>query len=380
MLGCLRGVIAFTFVAIAVPLMLSAACNFSISATLVNEQTYLEAFNDESIFKELLPLVMPAIIEERLEREDQPDNLDLPVDLQTLNNAMRRGGWSELAELLVPASWLKQTLSDMLSTLLALVRDDEQGLDRVISFAEPRQRLRGAEGRQAAEYILNRAEACTRTQSDQLDTYRATGELTAGTRYPICNGTEAQNAQTLAFLRSWFAAIGESFIADERPMRDLIDADNAQIILLISRIDSQIMIIFYLLPIALMAWVVIVAVRSLRSFGWWIGGASAVTCALILALIVGGQLLLLGGLSGAFNARPGVEQFFAQVFINFLRAMLSQASAFLLLHAVVFGVLGFVLLVVATTQRRMLQLETGETFIVTDDGRVISTSSKRVKN
>jgi hypothetical protein len=374
----LRGAIAFIFVLIAVPLMLLAACNFSISTTLVNEQTYLEVFNDDNIFRELLPLVMPAIVEGALAQERQPNNIDLPIDLQTLNNAMRMGGWRELAELLVPSSWLKQTLSDMLGAFLALVRGDARELDRTISFKELRQRLSGAEGQQAAEYILSRAETCTRTQSDLLETYNATGELTAGTRYPICNGNEAQNAQTLLFLRGWFATIGDSFVADERPVRDLIDPDIAQIIILSARIDRQIMVLFYLLPIALMAWVVIVAVRSLRAFGWWVGSASTLTATLIFLLIVGGQLLLLEGVGEVLNARPGVEQFFAQVFFSFLRALLSQASALLLLHTVVFGVLGFVLVVIATNQRRVLQLETGEMVVITDDGRIISTSSKRI--
>jgi len=359
-------------VLIAIPIMILAICNFSISSALISEDSYREAFEDERIFTELMPFVIPSLIEAS-NATGTDDLSNLPIDFMSVNTVLTPEDWREITTLVVPASWLKQTFGETLSVILSLLKGDESAINRTISLSEIRQRLSGDEARKAAELIVSKAPECTRTQSDQVRTFATSGEG----KLPICLTDEELREVSIATITSWLNSISVSLSSDELLVSDIISQDEARVVALFVRIDGQILILLYLIPVALLALVVVLTVRSRKSFGRWIGITSIVTGAVIFLIIVMVQIILLNSIGELFNVQIGMQQFVAQLISSLMRSISNQINAILLIHAVVFEIVGFILVLSATVGNSPRVLEGGETFLITEDGRIISTSSKQ---
>lgn len=376
-----KNFIGFILMLVAVPILTFASCNLAIDNALRSESTYKEAFASESVFENLVPVTLPAILEAVTitELNEIEQALQATVDLRDLNRLLNREDWVEISNALVPSDWLRQTYNRIVEIALSLIRGDEDARSAQIDVSELRQRFSEERIEEVTELILTKLPACNQTQSDQLRAFEAnsTNQLV---EIPLCLPSEEQQAIVSGFIANWFTNIGENLATDSIVVGDFITADDARLLKLLFEIDTQVLVLAFLCPISIFALIITVAVRSGKGFMRWTGITTLLSGLLVIGALVAAQLIVLSSLSALFDVSGGIEGFFAQVVSSLFRSVISQASSLLLLQSAFYVITGFTLLVLATfinAAPAQKALTVGETVLITEDGEIISTASKK---
>jgi hypothetical protein len=352
--------------------MIAAICNASFSATLTNEVTYKDAFANSTILENLVPVTLPALIETA--NSQNLDSENSGIVLSELNEVLEQDDWQEISALIIPNTWLQTTYNAIVDVMVGILNGDTAVLSTSIDIGIIRQNLQGDTATQVATLILDAAPPCTRTQEDQIRTLASSNTGTL----PICQPNGDLQSASKTALVLWLNEISKSFEADSLLVSDYIPRDVANTISLIAKLDRQILVLLYLCPVGLMALVVVFAVRSGKAFTRWVGITTLVTGLLTIMWLLYLQVSLLAGFAGIFAVQNDIERFTAQIASSLLRATFSQAGRYILMQAGVLVIIGFILLVAMTFIRtNTVTLNVGDTVLVTDDGQIISTASKK---
>ncbi len=365
---------------VAIPLFMLAACNSALNAAVFNPNTYEEAFADPLLFDDLLNVALPAILQAA--EENVPEEMPFqnsPVQLAELSEELDEATWREVTTLLIPPAWLQARADQLLESLSNIVTGDYSTLENSFELEVIHQRLTGEEAAQAATLIITESTRCSRTEEAALEAFHTSGEGTL----PICNpSTDALRERSITTLIQWLNAIGTNLEATSPTISTFFDftAADARQLTLLAQLNQQLLQLMYILPAALLALVVVLAVRSLRSFSRWVGISLLVTGMLILVFLLILQASVIGAFGDLIRPTNQLEAFASRLLLPLLRAGLAQASGVLLLQAVIFVGVSFVIMAYAWLDHRNEpeSQDSGEYVLLTADGRVISSTQRQI--
>jgi hypothetical protein len=366
---------AILLIAIIGPLFTFAACNFALYQTMLNPATYQDAFSNPAIFDDLLPIALPGIIEAA--HQEELNITELPVSFAEVITTLDDDEWRAIATDLVPPAWLKAQFEQALNFFLSISNGDYSVLNNPIDLRDVQAKLTGDNAAQIAQRIIVAAPNCTPEQLTQLNTLTSTntGQL------PICNPEdEALRRQSIQIVGQSLAALATMLPAEAISAGEFynIDARNAEMVASWFKLDAQIMGLLYLCPAGLVALIVFFTVRSLKSFGRWVGVTGLVTGVFLLLTLALMQFFAIGVISEVLRASNDAERFFGQLLTGIVRAGLAQSSGTLLVQAGSFLLAGFVLLAMSFIVRGSTDaFQEAGSVLITEDGEIISTASRQ---
>lgn len=369
-------IVALTLSLLAIPLFTLAACNVAIASTLFAPQTYERVIADEMLFEDLLGLALPALVEGLA---NNPTEDDAVVRLEEIIRVLDQQTWEDVTALLVPVEWLQARTEQMVLGVLRILEGDFSHLEEPFNVREVRARLVGEQATQAATLIITRAPECTPEQTARLERLLQ-GEGSPDATLPICNPQDSTlRRESVRVLIAWLRSIGEMIDAESTPSLGEffeVTEEDARALYLLVQLDRQGLTLVYLLPLALLCLIVILAVRAVKGFGCWIGGTLAVTGATLILVLLWLQASAFNLFGAIVTTNSEVERFGARIISPLLRSGLYQASTSLLLQVGVFLGVGFLLLGIAWLSRRREETD-GTMVFINQDGEVISTATNR---
>ncbi len=369
----LSRIVALFLVLITILLFGVAVWNFGVQATVFNPDTFKNGLDNEQIYAEAVPVVLPAIIE----IADIQTETEL-VNIHDIISAIGVENWHTVTNELVPPEWLQAQIETGIDAIFAAVMEgDDNALDETIAIDALRDRMTGPSAERAVDYILRSAPDCTNMQNIQLRSI-ANSASSRVERLPICNPS-TQNVETsrgilLDALEEWADHMSDhTTVAEMMEMPHEEDEDTVTQLHLVYDTYQQLSWLSFLCPAGLLALVVAVAVRSLKGFGLWIGGTSVITGLVALIPLVLIPLILLEGMVESAQATNQIEQFQVQVAAGITRSAFSQLSGVVVAQAAAFVGVGFILFIIAVISPTQPTIPPGSV-LMTADGQIISTT------
>jgi hypothetical protein len=376
----IQQLIAFLLLVVIVPLFLLAACNSALNAAVFNPQTYEEVFTDPLLFDDLLTVALPAFLQAG--EEMAPEDFEFegsPIRLGELSAQLDEETWREITTLLIPPDWLQARADQLLRALNELVNGDYSVLEESFELGIVQRRFQGEEAARAAALIVAEAPPCSREEAQRMETFVSSGEGTL----PICSPTDEQlQERSILVLTQWFNAIGEGLENNAPTTAGFFDfdRDDARQLILLAEMNQQILLLMYICPAALLALVVVLAVRSLQGFSRWIGGSLLAIGVLMVVVLLFLQASVISAFGDILAPANEIEAFGARLLLPLLREGLAQASGELLIQSMIFVGLGFAVLAYAWLENRKqpeANTESGEYVLLTPDGRLVSSATQR---
>lgn len=366
------------FAIIAVPLFTMAACNLSVESAFLSRTTYDGVLEDDVLFQNLLTDALPVILTSpgaaTIEFEGRQES---PILFRDLVSALqdKPAIWEEVTNLLVPPQWIQGTVTDFVDVLFAVSKGNLEAINNTIDVSDLRQRFTGDEAAQAARLIISEAPACTEEQLAALDTFFSESKGIM----PICNPSDVQiQESSIHVLDLWFAALATHLTVDQPKVSDIfgITTDDARTVNLLTELEKQGLILTYFCPLAFLSFIVILAVRSRKSFGRWIGITSISSGIVVLITIIALQVMVFGIVTRALSADTPAQQFLARLVSEILHSVIAQSSSSMLIQAAVFIGIGFILLVIGGFSGEQSE-NLGSSVLITEDGQIISTATRK---
>jgi hypothetical protein len=333
---------------------------FNTQRIMLSGDTYKNAFKDEDFYQDLLPAVLPALLEDLENQENASD--DTVTLLQVINQLDLRS-WEQIAPQLVPIEWVEYAVEANLDSFLAWLEGDVKDLEIVFRTEALRRRLSGSPGDVAVQMMANALPVCSDAEQDGLAAF-VNG--TEGSVFPYCwparndlqesliavlNKARLDAAQdfpsdidVVAEMRA--AAHAETDHPAHDPFSDAqLDRFRASI-----RLWKKLLPLTLMIPLALLALIVIFAVRSSKTFFRWMGWPVILACMFTLA-----PLFLLPFVVSDLNIQDEVEGGFATggtliahiVSNRMVELMIGQFTWPLLEQSAILILLGFVCTVVS---------------------------------
>ncbi len=368
----IRRSIGVILAGLAVILLTISACTVGVRSAVFNPDTYKDAFENQNFYREIIPLALPAILESA-EREANDSNN--PIDFNNLSNTLSQEDWQIISDQLIPADWLQTQVEGTVDVVFLAFEGDFSGVGSSINFDPVIRRLSGDTAFGVAEYVISVAPDCTSLQIEQLED-ASQGDVN---NIPLCNPPDSLLPVSQTLVTSWLNQLGE-LLDQQRISLDEIfgfrrqDAQAAQ---LLAQLQSQITLMLYLCPLALIALVVAIVVRNLKGFGRWIGSTSIVSGGFLVLVLVFLQLVVIESFTEIFRAPNDLERFQAELSASFFRSMFSNMSGSLLLQAGLFIGIGFILIAISVLRHDSEDGIPRGSVIITDDGQIISTTSRQ---
>jgi len=377
----IRQIFALFLILIIVPLFVLAACDSALNAAVFNPQTYEAAIDDPQLFDGLLTVALPAIFQAaEIENPGESPFEGNPINLGELSANLDEQTWQEVTTLLIPPQWLQARAEQLLNAMNAIVRDDFSVLDQSFELSEVQRRFQGEQATEAARLIFTEAPACSAAEEERLTTFLETGEGSI----PICTpDDESLREDSIAALTEIFNLIGEGLASNNPTTSSFFEftPKDARQLNLLADLNRDFLQLMYIFPAALLALVVVLAVRSLSGFSRWIGISLVVTGALIVIILLFLQASVISAFTGLIAPTNEIEAFGARLLQPLLREGLAQASSQLLFQAIIFVGIGFVIMAYAWLEHRNQSEESdkdsGEYVMLTPDGRLISSTTQR---
>lgn len=381
MMRIIRQIGAILLLLVIIPLFVLAACDSALNAAVFNPETYEDAIDDPLLFDELLTVALPAILQAAAAESVNNSPFDgSPINLSELSSNLDEETWREVTRLLIPADWLQKRTEQLLQSTNSIVSGDYSVLDQSFEMAVLQERFQGEEATRAAELIINESPACTAEQEQQLANFLATTEGAL----PICSPADAElRQQSIDALIQIFNFVGEGLVNNNPDTGDFFaftERDARQLSLL-AELNRDFLRLMYLFPAALLALVIVLAVRSLRDFSRWIGIPLIVVGVLVVVFLLFLQASMITAFTALIAPTNEIEAFGTRLVQPLLREGLAQASSRLLIQASVFIGIGFIILAYAWLERKGHEEEetpgSGEYVMLTEDGRLISSTTQR---
>lgn len=260
---------------------------FNTQTIALSEDTYKNLFADEGFYQEMIPVVLPDLLEDLVPAEAlQPGEMSLAVAIEQLDYQ----DWEPIAPSLVPASWVKNEVDSNLDNFFRWLDGDRDELTLVFHTTEIAQRLASQEGADAVRRIAATLPACTPPEERQFalcSAARIEGEC------PYCRPqvprlvTALENKLSAARLTAAqeLAARGDIDVVaeveshtqqaakdqgDELPDDAFSQTDLSRFRSTV-RLWQRLLVLVFLIPAAILSLIVIVTVRSAKSFFRWMG-------------------------------------------------------------------------------------------------------------
>lgn len=244
----------------------------------LQEETYLEPFQTEGFYENLVPLFLPAAADD----PSNPNNdIMLPGKLRFRDvvNNLEQDDWNAIAGEIVPPEYVKQEFETNLPIIFGFANGNLPRFDVVVDTGIVRENLLGEPGDRMVNRIFNTWPNCSPEQETQIQDF--IDEKTD--IFPYCKPSEpALQRETFALLTAskneLANEIPETFIYRHERARsenitlrevDLALYNDVQRPIAFMQAGGEMLAI--LQPCALLALVVILGVSSAKSFFAWIG-------------------------------------------------------------------------------------------------------------
>lgn len=372
-------ILSALFALLAIVLFTAAACTIAFQSTLFNRATYDDVLEDNAIFEDVLTVALPAVLNAPEAEIDFEGRDESPVNIQEIVRALeaKPDVWERVTSLLIPTGWLQQNAILLVDGLFAVAEGNLAAIEQEVDLSEIRSRFLGDEAEQAARLIITEAPICTEQQLADLETFFNERSGTV----PICNpeDTTLQN-RSINIVELWFSFVAQELQSDVVTISQLFDIerDDARAFNLSVQLQQQGLILGYLCPMALLSLIIILTIRSLGGFGRWIGSVTIAVGVLILVLVFVLQVAAFGFISEAVaSSSDAASIFLARLGSAIVRSAFGAISASLLAQSGIFIGIGFVIIALAWYLGRNRDDEEGSLVLVTEDGEIISTATKR---
>jgi hypothetical protein len=223
---------------------------------MLDPETYKKGLASQNIYAEFVPAVLSDVANDRA--ESNPAVRQLAAIATALDpNELRA-----VSNQLIPPEWLRTQTEQGIDALFAWLNGDSGTLSQNLNLSEMRNRLAGEEGRRAAAQIIEDAAPCTSEQIAQLPGSDQEAML-------VCHPPPEFVAPMTERLAGFFAEISSGLERDQIPLAALLDAPRGSGLRLEVTVIQRVVGLLYLMPMALLAILVIVRVRSLHGFSRW---------------------------------------------------------------------------------------------------------------
>lgn len=340
--------IAFLIAPVLIVGLACAVWTFSASQMILDADTYKNALAQQGVYDELLPAVLPALVEV-VQREGNLSNPQVVTFLNIIDH-LDAGEWAGIAANLIPPDWLRSQLEPNLDAFFRWLSDETAALDVQVNTRALRERLSGPSLQRAVNQIIVSWPPCT---DAQLETLLNFDPQVGNTDFPFCQPPGEHIATMSAILSGELQQVAAQ-LPDVLPTPGWLNNPetraNLEMLKRNVRVAQALVLEMLLLPVALLSLIVFFAVRSLQSFGRWAGGMLLLSGILTVVPI---PLLLspfvLPARAGA--AGPGGPTYVDVILQGVARSLVGAFTLPILIQAGVILALGFVALVVSVLVR-----------------------------
>lgn len=352
-----------------------SACTVAFRESLINVDTYKETLVEQNVYEDIIPYVIPALLKNNQTRLNPDESFS--IDLNDIDRFMSIDDWRKVSDELIPPEWVQHQTESVLDNINLIKQGDFSQRENVVDLSEVVERLQGDAGNRASEIIIESAPECNTQQINQLRQFNGQ----SGSTFPICNPPRIQKSKATTLIADWFHNIGIVIETQIHQQDDeiTIPEDIANLIHNLFQLDSQLSLLLLLCPLSLIGLIILLAVRNLKNFGRWLGWAFILSGILTLLLIFTSQVPVFASFDEVVAANTDIERFAAQIYASFVRSVYTDASAMMLTLAGIMIALGFVLLVISVLGRSHNFIVPEGTVLVTEDGRVVSTTRPQRK-
>ena len=306
--GCLGSIVGLTLAATFVMVIPMSVWLVNLSSTAFDADTYIEAFGERDVYEKLIPHVLPALAQESEDEEFGQ------LEFGSLVDNLEQEDWDAIAQEVVPAPFIQEQAERNLNVYDEYVNGERARLEIVFDTGILRANLLGQPGDRMINRIFSSWEDCDAEDEAQIQAFLDNDSLD----FPYCKPDDT-NLQ-----REVFTLLNQSKdeLAEEIPEQwdlrreistdeDLtlaeVDQQLYETIQQPSALMSELTALWFLIPMAFLAMVVIFAVNSARSFFRWVG--VPLTCGGITALLPLGMVPFILSNSGDNRADTNSIEF-----------------------------------------------------------------------
>lgn len=364
----------------AILLTLIAVIVGAMIPALDNQENIKASFQEQNIYRDVVPVILPALLNLQSAEEEVAPNLSIMVN--NLQDSLNPDDWRAVINELIPPDWVQSQLESVVDGIYAYLEGDESvtTIQYQVDIDTIAQRMTGESSERVITRISTLSTPCTSEQAQQIRNIDLES-ITNLEDLPICSpATENDTEQMQAILRTIFDQLA-SAIESERGMgasaelgelsvtEQIDNSGQAQLnvsfdqgyeILIGIRVFYQTydlyIPIFIFLPIAMTSLIVFLAVRSFRGFARWVG-----TLSILVALnLIIFQLIIAVGLITIPKPEPDptnnipieVLQVQNRILNGLFSAAFAEFAQPVAMHALQFLVVGVILLVLSWVVRK----------------------------
>ena len=352
-----------------------SACTVAFRESLINVDTYKETLIEQKVYEDIIPYIIPALLKDNQTNLNSSDSFS--IDLNDIDRFMSTDDWRKVSDELIPPEWVQNQTESVLDTIDRIKQGDFSQLENIVDLTEVVQRLQGDAGKRASDIIIASAPDCNTQQILQLRNFDGQSDSV----FPICNPPQLQKNKATTLISDWFYNVGTVIEIQISQQSDVLSApeEGAKIIHNLFQLDSQLSLLLLICPFSLVGLIMFLAVRTLKSFGRWLGWSFILSGIFTLFLIFTSQVPVFASLDDVVAANNDMERFTAQIYASFLRSVYTEASETMLMLAGMMIALGFILLVVSIIGQSQNFIVPEGTVLVTNDGRIVSKTRPQQK-
>jgi hypothetical protein len=357
-MGCIRflgKVIAFLLLLIFLVLLPTLLLTFNVQQAMFERDTYRRIVEDPSLYTVFLPSLLPGLV------RDIEQSPDVPLDARyagQLFSRLDKDDWRSITTLLAPVDWIQGQIERNLDAFFTWIDAPQVAPDFRIDLTEMKRRLGGDEGHEMVQLVIESWPACSASEADTMQQV-LDDEADAETPLPAClPDDDALRDQLNDSLNDAVAIIAEEtpdalyageVSAGDRPL-SLEERTRLLNIKVAIRVIRRVPYLVFILPLAILLLIEIIAVRSFRELfkwcGWalFVGGLLSLIMLLVLTTspLIGWQVAL---------RRGWVEVTMLPVTVGML-SLLGQIARSILLQGGIITAAGLVMLSLASLLAR----------------------------
>ena len=252
---------------------------YNTQRIVLDVDTYKNLFDDKDFYAELVPGVLPAL----LEGQDQPAPPPGEVALLDVINNLDDHTWANIAPELVPVEWVEYEVETNLDTFLTWLEGDRDDLVLVFHTDPLRRRLADSPGELTINRIIEAMPPCDPTQEREFEAFTGSEPNAA---FPYCRPNQPDlrddlhrilddaRRNAVGDLQTDLDVIHEMEVASQEHTQDQekvftrpeLDRFRSGV-----RLWRNLLALYLLVPAALLSLVVIIAIRSSKTFFRWMG-------------------------------------------------------------------------------------------------------------
>jgi hypothetical protein len=333
---------------------------FNTQRIVLDGDTYQRVFKNADFYADIQPNVLPALLKDLDTTDMEPGEVSLRQVIEHLDSRT----WDDIVRDLVPLNWVKDEVETNLDSFLAWLNGD-QDLELIFHTEQLRRRLAGPQGDAAVQRMADSFPACAPDAVQQFAQFVAGTE---GVEFPYCQSPADPQGLVILIDNARQEAVGQipvelnvveemRRVADEQTQQGNVDLphdsfSDAELNRFRSsvRLWKQLLPLILMIPAALLSIVVIVAVRSSKTFFRWMGwalvlGSLATLLPLFFLPFIAQDLNFQSELEGGFAAGGAL---IAEVIGNrLIRLLVGQFTWPILEQSALLIVVGFVSTVIS---------------------------------